>query len=81
MDLEEMARQLQAGESGAALRRLADSGAGAALEGMIDGAALERAAKSGDSQTLSRLLGQLLSTPEGASFAARVRKAVDGHGR
>lgn len=81
MDLERYARKLQDGPNGAALKKLADSEAGAALSKQIDGAALERAAKAGDSKALAELLRGILSTPEGAGFAAQVKKAVDGGGR
>ena len=69
MDLEKAARELMNGKNGAALAK------------KFDGAAIERAAKSGDSAALSRLLKQVLSTPEGASFAAQVQRAVKNGGR
>ena len=43
---------------------------------MIDGAALEKAVKSGDGAALQKLLGALLSTPEGKSLAADVRRIM-----
>ncbi len=81
MDLEQAARALREGENGEALRRLTESEAGAALAGRFDGRRIERAVKNGDTEALSRLLSELLSTPEGARFAGEVRRAVDGGGR
>lgn len=81
MDLEKAARELMNGKNGAALKKLTESENGAALAGRFDGAEIERAAKNGDTAALSKLLRQVLSSPEGASFAAQVQKAVNGGGR
>ena len=81
MDLEQAARQLMAGKNGAALQQITQSQEGARLAARFDGAKLERAAQAGDTQALAALLKDVLSTPEGRSFAAQVQKAVDGHGR
>ena len=81
MDLEQAARQLRNGENGAALQKITESEAGAALAGRFDGAAIEQAAKSGDAAALSALLKGILSTPEGARFAEQVQRAVNGRGR
>ena len=81
MDLEQAARALQSGKNGAALKKLTESEAGAALAGKVDGAAIEQAARSGDTKALSELLKTVLSTPEGAAFAAQVTKAVRGDGQ
>ena len=81
MDLEECARQLMEGRQGDALKKLTESEAGAKLAARFDGAEVERAARAGDSASLSKLLGAVLSTPEGRAFAEQVRKAVDQGGR
>jgi len=81
MDMEQYARELMNGSSGRALKALTESGDGAALSKRFDGAAVENAAKSGDTAALAALLKGVLSTPEGARFAAQVKKAVDGGGR
>ena len=47
-DLERIAKELEGGEKGAALRRLGSSPEGKTLEGMIDGAELEKAFQRGD---------------------------------
>lgn len=81
MDMERYAQELRQGKSGGALQKLTESEAGAALAAKIDGAAIERAAKTGDSAALSALLKSVLSTPEGARFAEQVKQAVNGGGR
>ena len=58
------------------LERLAASANGKRLEGMVDGAALEAAVKSGDAASLEKMLGALLSTPEGKALAADVQKIM-----
>lgn len=81
MDLEEYARQVRRSSSGAALDSLARSGAGEKLAAGLDKAALEKAARAGDMQTLGRLLQGVLASPEGRQFAQQVRKAVEKDGR
>lgn len=81
MDFEQYVRELMNGKNGAALQKLTQSAAGEALAGKLDGAALEKAARSGDTAALTKLLRDVLSTSEGASFAAQVQKAVNGDGR
>lgn len=81
MDMEKMAETIMAGSSGDALRKLTESKDGARLAARFSGAAVEEAAKHGDTAELTRLLGSILSTEEGRQFAEQVRKAMDGHGR
>ena len=63
-DLESIARALQSSGKAGELEQLAASRDGKKLSGMIDGAALQK------------LLGALLSTPEGKSLAADVRRIM-----
>lgn len=81
MDMEKLAKQALAGKNTAALEALAKSGAGEKLASRIDGAALEKAARTGDMDALSAMLKDVLSTPEGQSFIGQVKKAADSHGR
>ena len=74
--LEQIAKTLRSSGKKSELERLAASANGKRLEGMIDGAALEKAVKSGDGAALQKLLGALLSTPEGKSLAADVRRIM-----
>ena len=75
-DLEKLSKELGRGEKGAALRALGSSAEGTALESAVDGAALEKALRSGDSAALKRMLGELLSTPEGKKLADGVGKIM-----
>lgn len=81
MDLAKMAEKLRTGDSGDALKKLTESEDGARLAARFPGAAVEDAAKRGDTAELTRLLGSILATEEGRQFAAQVKKAMDGHGR
>lgn len=81
MDMQEYARRVMQGKDGAALDALTQSETGARLAAKFDGAALEAAARSGDMQTLSKLMKQILDTPEGRRFAAEVQKTVGRDGR
>ena len=81
MDLDQAAERLKKGGSGAALQKLTESGAGRALAQRFDGAAVERAARQGDADALAALMKSILSTPEGADFAAQVRRAVSESGK
>ena len=80
MDLAAMAEKLKADAQADALKRLTESDAGAGLSARFDGAAVEAAAKRGDTAELTRLLGTILSTAEGRRFAEQVRRTMDGHG-
>lgn len=81
MDLEKYAREVKQSGSGAALDKLAQSPAGERLAAKLDGKKLEQAAKTGDMQALSRMLGDILATPEGRDFARQVERTVKRDGR
>jgi len=81
MDMEKMAEKIMAGSGGDALKKLTESKDGARLAARFSGAAVEEAARRGDTAELTRLLRTILSTEEGRQFAEQVRKAMDGHGR
>ena len=76
-DLERLVKELGRGEKGEALRRLGSSADGRALGGAVDGAALEKAFADGDAAALRRMLGALLSTPEGKRLAEDVGKIMN----
>ncbi len=81
MDFAEMTERLMAENRSDSLKQLTESEAGARLAARFDGAAVEAAAKRGDTAELTRLLGTILSTAEGRQFAEQVRKTMDKHGR
>lgn len=75
-DLERLGRQLGRGRS-EQLRALAGSADGERLTGMVDGAAIERAVRSGDGVEMQRLLQGVLSTAEGQRLAREIRRVLD----
>ncbi len=75
-DLEKLRQELARSGKSADLQALARSAEGQKLKGMVDAQALRKAAQSGDSQTLAKLLGGILETPEGRSLAESVRKLM-----
>ena len=75
-EMEKLSRSLSGGEKGEALRRLGTTPEGKKLESMIDGAALEKALESRNAAALQKMLGALLSTPEGRRLAADVEKIM-----
>lgn len=76
MDAEKLARELERGGKAAALRQLGSTAEGKKLEGMIDGAALQKAFESGDASSLKKMLGSLLATPEGRALAEDVGRIM-----
>ena len=74
MDFKELEQQLRAKKS---LRAAADSPAGQKVRAGLDDAALREAAARGDMQTLGRILGEVLRTPEGRALAEQVKQAVE----
>ena len=55
---------------------LADSAEGRAVSRMLDPAAVEKAAQSGDTAALQSILSDVLSTDEGKRLAERLKKAM-----
>lgn len=76
-DLNKLSSELNSGRRGESLRRLADSDDGRALSRMVDAAAVERAAKNGDTDALRDILAQVLSTDEGKRLAQQLKKAME----
>ena len=75
-DLKKIAKELEGGEKGEALRRLGSTPEGKKLESMVDGAALQKAFERGDAASLQKMLGALLSTPEGKRLADDVGRII-----
>ena len=77
MNLEELSRRLQQSGKADKIKQIARSDAGARLGSMLDGKAIENAAKSGDDQALRRMLSQILSTEDGQKLAQSIRQIMD----
>ena len=75
-NFEELGRELERRGKTDKLKALADSADMQKLGQMLDPAAVERAAKSGDSQALRSLLSSLLSTREGQRLAQSVQQLM-----
>ena len=75
-NFEQLGRELQRRGKTESSKARAGSPDGARLAGMIDRGALERAAKTGDAETLRRLLGGVLRTEEGKRLAESIRRVM-----
>ena len=75
-NFEQLGRELQRSGKTDQIKALAASEDGEKLAGMIDRGALEKAAKSGDTEALRSLLGGVLCTEEGRRLAENVRRLM-----
>ena len=75
-NFEELGRELERRGKTEKLKPLADSEDMQRLGQMLDPTAVERAAKSGDSQALKKLLSSVLSTQEGQRLAQSVQQLM-----
>jgi len=73
---ESIGRELEKSGKTDKLRQLAESADGQSLSRMIDSAAVEQAAKSGDSEALRSMMSRVLSTAEGQRLAEALQKLM-----
>lgn len=73
-NIEQFGASLLQSEKGASLRSLADSKEGKALSEKLDPAEVEKAARSGDAEAIRKLIGTVLSAPEGRTLAEKLSK-------
>ena len=71
-----MAQELRRQGKTEGIRALADSADGQKLSKMIDGAAVEKAVKAGDSAALQQILRGVLGTAEGQRLAESIRSMM-----
>ena len=76
LDLERVNAEIEKSGKKDRLKSLADSAEGRAVSRMLDPAAVEKAAKSGDTAALQSILSDVLSTDEGTRLAERLKKAM-----
>lgn len=76
LDLERVNAEIEKSGKKDRLKSLADSAEGRAVSRMLDPAAVEKAAKSGDTAALQSILSDILSTDEGKRLAERLKKAM-----
>ena len=75
-ELEKLEQELLRAGKAREIRALADSADGQKLGQMIDGGAVERAVKTGDSAALQQILRTVLGTDEGRRLAENLRTMV-----
>ena len=75
-DFENIGRELERRGKADSIKKLAESADGQRLSRMIDPKAVENAAKSGDSEALKNILGNVLRTAEGQRLAESVRRMM-----
>lgn len=76
LDLERVNAEIEKSGKKDRLKSLTDSAEGRAVSRMLDPAAVEKAAKSGDTAALQSILSDVLSTDEGKRLAERLKKAM-----
>lgn len=72
-NLEQIGKQLEKSGKADAVKAIADSPEGKRLGAMLDGKAIEAAAKNGDTAALQDILKQVLATGEGQALAAQLQ--------
>ena len=75
-DFEKLSRDLERSGNMDALRQIADSPEGRRLSSMLDGKAIEDAARSGDTQMLQDVLKKVLGTGEGKALARKLQDVM-----
>ena len=70
---EEILRELERRGKAQELQKMADSEQGQRLGKMIDGAAIEKAARSGDTEALKALVRTVLFTEDGKALAQQLQ--------
>lgn len=77
LDLEWVNAEIEKSGKKDKLKNLAQSADGLAVTKMLDPSAVEKAAKSGDTQALKGIISQVLSTEEGKRLAEKLKKAME----
>ncbi len=75
-NFESLGRELERRGKTDEIKHIAESEDGQKLSRMIDAKAIEDGAKSGDSDALRSILGNVLSTEEGKRLAESVRRLM-----
>lgn len=76
-DLESVGKELERLGKTQKLKSIADSPDGQRISRMLDPKAVEKAARSGDTDALRGILGQVLGTDEGRRLAESLKKAME----
>lgn len=74
----ELEKQLRGNPNAERLMKAADCAEGRRITQSLDPAAVERAAKNGDTAALQSILAQVMSTPDGKALAQKLQQAMRG---
>ena len=74
----ELEKQLRGNPNAERLMKAADCAEGRRITPSLDQAAVERAAKNGDTAALQSILAQVMSTPDGKALAQKLQQAMKG---
>lgn len=77
LDLERINAEIERSGKKDRLKSLAADADGLAVSRMLDPAAVEKAAKSGDADALKDILSKVLSTDEGKRLAEKLKNAMN----
>lgn len=77
LDLERINAEIERSGKKDRLKSLAADADGLAVSRMLDPAAVEKAAKSGDADALKDILSRVLSTDEGKRLAEKLKNAMN----
>lgn len=72
---EKMKGELLKGGNRRELDSVVNSAEGKKIGSMVDGNALKKAVAQGDTETMNRILGQVLATDEGKALAKRISES------
>lgn len=76
-NFEQLGRELEKRGKTDDIKRIADSPEGQRIGRMVDSAAVEQAARTGDSAALRNILGSVLATEDGKRLAESIRKMME----
>lgn len=78
MDFEKLGRDIMSGGKAGVVKDALGSEEGRRIGKTVDGEALKRALLTGDKETVSKILGQVLATEDGKALAERVDRQLGG---
>ena len=75
-EIEEFAKKLQNSPQAGGIKAAANSAEARRVMSSLDAAAVEKAAKNGDTAALQSFVSQVLSTPDGKALAKKIQEAM-----
>jgi hypothetical protein len=77
LNIEDLSKQLFDEEKQKRMKEIAASPEGKKIAELLDASQVKKAAADGDTQSLQKILAQVLSTEEGKKLAEQVSKAMN----